>query len=276
MAINIKNIEESKRQLIIEDYKKGKSMRQIEKDYGVTRQSVANFLEQIGVKNTKGNHYRKYYHNFDYFENINTEEKAYWLGFMYADGYILDNSKRHGQDQFGITLSIVDKDHLLKFKKSIEATNPINYDNSKKIGKPQAKIVMTSQKTVNDLIKQGCYKKKTLILEPPKNIPKELLWHFIRGFFDGDGSLTYYKIQNKYDTYGINITTIYSIANWLQEITDYGTLIKDKRNDYTWYFNLGGNRQVLSFCNKMYENASIYLDRKYKRYLELKKKYNEN
>lgn len=276
MAINIKKIEENKRQLIIKDYKEGKSMRQIEKDYGVTRQSVAKFLEEIRVKTIKGNHYRKYYHDFDYFETINTEEKAYWLGFMYADGYILDNSNRHGQDQFGITLSIVDENHLLKFKKSIGATNPINYDNSKKFGKPQAKIVMTSQKTVNDLIKQGCYKKKTLILEPPKNITKELIWHFIRGFFDGDGSLTYHKVQNKYDTYGINITTIYPIAIWLQKITGYGTLIKDKRNDCTWYFNLGGNRQVLSFCNKMYENASIYLDRKYERYLELKKKYNEN
>ena len=275
MAINIKQIEEDKRQLIIQDYKNGKSMRQIEKDYSVTRQSVAKFLEQIGIKTTKGNHYRKYYHDFDYFEKINTEEKAYWLGFMYADGYICDNSNRYGEDQFGITLSSVDEEHLNKFKKSINATNPISHEYNKN-GHDQARILMTSQKTVNDLIKQGCYKKKTLILEPPKQVPTELLWHFIRGFFDGDGSLTYHKIQNKYDAYGINITTIYPIAAWIQEFTGYGTLVKDNRKEHTWYLSFGGNRQVLSFCNKLYENATIYLDRKYKRYLELKQKYSEN
>ena len=60
-----------------------------------------------------------------FFENIDTEEKAYWLGFMYADGYIISNNGRYGQEQIGITLSTKDLGHLEKFKQSIEATNPI-------------------------------------------------------------------------------------------------------------------------------------------------------
>lgn len=69
-------------------------MRQIEKEFGVTRTTVSKFLENKGIKTTKGNHYRKYFHQEDFFENIDTEEKAYWLGFMFADGYI--TNKRFG------------------------------------------------------------------------------------------------------------------------------------------------------------------------------------
>ena len=68
MAINIKKVSDEITQQIIEDYKKGKSIRQIEKDYDVTRRSVAQFLEEKQIKTTKGNHYRKYTHQYDFFE----------------------------------------------------------------------------------------------------------------------------------------------------------------------------------------------------------------
>lgn len=84
MGINIKQLNDGQIQSIVQDYQNNKSMRQIEKDYGVTRQSVATYLEKIGVKTTKGNHHRKYTHQYDFFENIDTEEKAYWLGFMFC------------------------------------------------------------------------------------------------------------------------------------------------------------------------------------------------
>ena len=103
MGKNIKNVDESIRQKIIQDYKNCKSIRQIERDYGVTRYSVAKYLEEQEIKTTKGNHHRKYIHQFDYFKVIDSEEKAYWLGFMFADGYIVDYSNRYGEDKFGIT-----------------------------------------------------------------------------------------------------------------------------------------------------------------------------
>ena len=107
---------------------------------------------------------------------------------MFADGYIVDNEKRYGQDAFGLALAKDSIDSLEKFKKSIKATNPITWDTSKKGSQPQGRLLMRSQKTVNDLIDKGCVKQKSLILQPPKNIPDDLIRHFIRGFFDGDGS----------------------------------------------------------------------------------------
>ena len=130
MALSINKLSKETQEKIIEAYKNGMSMREIEHVFGATRTTVAKYLTNIGVKTTVGNHHRKYHHNENFFEVIDTEEKAYWLGFMYADGWIMDNSKRYGQDHFGISISNKDEEHLRKFLKSLNATNPINYDSS--------------------------------------------------------------------------------------------------------------------------------------------------
>lgn len=272
MAISINKVSEEKQQQIIEAYKNNMSMRQIEKEFGVTRTTVSKFLENKGIKTTKGNHYRKYFHQEDFFENIDTEEKAYWLGFMFADGYITNKRFGYGQDMFGITISIDDEQHLKKFKEHIKATNPILYDNSK-AGKKQCKILMTSQKTVDDLISHGCYKHKSLILEPPKNIDNKYLPHFIRGFFDGDGSIikTHTPGRN-YITeeyaYGVQITSTENIVCWLKEYFGFGNIYKERRRESTYYFSFGGRLQLQKFYHQLYDNATIYLERKYNRFKE--------
>lgn len=275
MAISINKVDAETKNKIIEAYKNNMSLREIEKEFKVLRATVSKFLEEQNIKKIKGNHYRKYFHDFDFFENIDTEEKAYWLGFMFADGYIVNHENRYGEDSFGLTLAEDSLDSIEKFKKSLHATNPILYDNSKSIGQPLAKIVLTSQKTVNDLIDKGCVKQKSLILQPPKKVPEKLLSHFIRGFFDGDGSLTKYNYNN-YPSYNIEFTTTYEMAIWLRDIFGKGDVHKEKRRYFTWYYSIGGNRQVLDICNYMYDEATIWMNRKYARYQELLSKYNES
>lgn len=275
MAISINKVDAETKNKIIEAYKNNMSLREIEKEFKVLRATVSKFLEEQNIKKIKGNHYRKYFHDFDFFENIDTEEKAYWLGFMFADGYIVNHENRYGEDSFGLTLAEDSLDSIEKFKKSLNATNPIRYDNSKSIGQPQAKIVLTSQKTVNDLIDKGCVKQKSLILQPPKKVPEKLLSHFIRGFFDGDGSLMKYNYNN-YPSYQIGFTTTYEMAIWLRDIFGKGDVHKEKRRDFTWYYSIGGNRQVLDICHYMYDEATIWMNRKYARYQELLVKYNES
>lgn len=275
MAISINKVDAETKNKIIEAYKNNMSLREIEKEFKVLRATVSKFLEEQNIKKIKGNHYRKYFHDFDFFENIDTEEKAYWLGFMFADGYIVNHENRYGEDSFGLTLAEDSLDSIEKFKKSLHATNPILYDNSKSIGQPLAKIVLTSQKTVNDLIDKGCIKQKSLILQPPKKVPEKLLSHFIRGFFDGDGSLMKYNYNN-YPSYQIEFTTTYEMAIWLRDIFGKGDVHKEKRRDFTWYYSIGGNRQVLDICHYMYDEATIWMNRKYARYQELLAKYNES
>lgn len=281
MAISINKVNEAIRQKIIEDYKNGKSMRQIEIDYGVTRMTVSRYLTKIGIKVTIGNHHRTYSHKEDFFHTIDTEEKAYWLGFMFADGYISNNDNRYGQDQFGLSVAEEDIDSLYQFKEALNATNPVHtYNrNSHTKGQPLCRLQLTSQQTVNDLIRLGCGKQKSRSLQPPTNVPNELVIHFIRGFFDGDGSITKSK-NNRYKStdgyvYGINITTTKAIADWLQAYFDMGSVVKESRREFTYYYSLGGHRQVIKFYHILYDKATVYMKRKYLRFQELLNKYEE-
>lgn len=96
MAISINKVSKEIQEQVIQAYLNNISLREIEKQFNVTRPTVSKFLENKGIKTQKGNHYRKYFHNENYFENIDSEEKAYWLGFIFADGYILNKDDKYG------------------------------------------------------------------------------------------------------------------------------------------------------------------------------------
>ena len=161
MAENIKTLSEEKRNELINKCINGTSMRQLEKEYNITRQSISKYIKDNNIS-IKISGRRKYIHDFDFFEKIDNEIKAYWLGFMFADGYIVDYSNNYGEDSFGIKLHQKDFSHLEKFKTDLNATNPI-LDTTEKT--PSCRLLCTSQKTVNDLIDKGCEKRKSLILK---------------------------------------------------------------------------------------------------------------
>ena len=267
MAVNIKTLSEEKRKELINKCINGTSMRQLEKDYNITRQSISKYIKDNNIT-IKISGRRKYIHDFDYFENIDNEHKAYWLGFMFADGYIVDYSSTYGEDSFGVKLHQKDQEHLKKFKKDLKATNPI-LDTSEKT--PSCRLLCTSQKTVNDLIDKGCIKQKSLLLEPPKKVPDKLLFHFIRGYFDGDGSLSFYTSKNDYKNYQIKILSTEEFCKWLLDIFQMGNIYYDKRTKATWVYEVGGNKQVANFCKMIYDNSTIYMDRKYNEYNEMLK-----
>lgn len=272
---------EEEKQNIINDYRNNLSLRELEKKYHHCRSNISKWLEKIGEKVAKGNHYRKYFHDEDFFETIDTEEKAYWLGFMFADGYIVNHDNIYGQDCFGLSVAEDSADVIEKFKRSLKATNPIRYDDTPsrhRTGKQRLhKLVLCSQKTVNDLIDKGCVKQKTLILEPPKHVPNELIRHFLRGFFDGDGSLVRsYRPEWNYVTFSVSYTTTKAVAEWIQSILNKGNVRKEPRREYTWYWQIGGNKQVLDFYHYLYDDATIWMDRKYNKFQELVNKYSES
>ena len=124
MAISINKISEDIQKQIIDDYKNNTSLRKLEEKYNVSRSTISSFLEKKGIKTQKGNHYRKYFHNEDFFEKIDSEEKAYWLGFLTADGWINKNEKGNA-GVTGIELQYKDIDHLRKFNKSINGNYKI-------------------------------------------------------------------------------------------------------------------------------------------------------
>lgn len=103
MAKNIKTLSEEKRNELINKCINGISMRKLEKEYNINRASISKYIKENNIE-IKISGRRKYIHNFDFFEKIDNERKAYWLGFMFADGYIVDYSNTYGEDSFGVKL----------------------------------------------------------------------------------------------------------------------------------------------------------------------------
>jgi hypothetical protein len=117
----------------------------------------------------------------DYFENIDTKSKAYWLGFLYADGCVFIYK---GFKRLEIAVKIDDDWIIDSF---IQAIQPI----TKKFLKLQhmlSAIRINSQKICDDLISHGCVPRKSKIIELPVLDSRELYLAFLLGFFDGDGT----------------------------------------------------------------------------------------
>ena len=261
---------EEKTNEIINLYNDNVSLINIGKKFHHSRETIKKLLESnnIIIRTTKETS-RKYIHDFNYFENIDSEHKAYWLGFIYADGFI-ESKRQYGSQKFGITLSIKDKDHLYKFKEDIQATNPIlDYVGSgyNKNGY-FSKILLSSQKTVDDLKKHGVLENKTFILKFP-NIPNHLYKHFIRGYLDGDG---YISVNDNICYFGF--TGSYDM---LMEIKKFFNSSGNIQKDKTVYsFKMGGTKKTIYELSKIYNDSSIYLDRKYEKYKIALEKFGES
>jgi hypothetical protein len=217
---------------------------------------------------------RLYTLNERFFEKIDNEEKAYWLGFLYADGYI--TKRKMGQHVLGLKLAIKDYKHLIKFSKAIKSNKPIKiYKNGTSCynyGSEYGAVFVISNKLVENLEKLGCIQKKSLVLTFPHFLQKKFIHHFIRGYFDGDGSVYYHKVRNRYgsqyDYLGVSICGTKEFLEGLQKQLKWlknGKVIHpDYRHLYKNIFNfkLGSNLRCKQFHDFIYKNASIFLQRK--------------
>lgn len=253
------------------EYKTGSSTIVLGKKYDINPSHIVRFFNREGYKlrSNKINS-RRFFVDETKFSEIESEEDAYWLGFMYADGYV---SVRDGTYVVGISLGRVDENHLYEFKKYINATYDVKrYTSNRGYSEncEYSRLAVTSEALGKNLIKQGCVLNKTDILKPP-NIKRELIKHFLRGYFDGDGSLF---ITN--GSYTINIVGTLEICEFFQNylleegLVKRKTKIDKRKKEHTvCYTRYGGNYQVLDITNHLYDDATIYLERKYIKYKEL-------
>lgn len=204
---------------------------------------------------------RKYEFDNNFFKEINAEEKAYWLGFLFADGNIY-------KAQMTLKLKQTDEQHLLKFKQSLSSEHPIHRGkNSSHSNSYYSSFFIGSKELCGDLIKLGITPKKSFTIKFPQ-IPEELYSHFIRGYFDGDGNIYINTKKNNHKVWSIFsgskdfILTIKSIIESKLNIT---IGLHKQGNGYKIY---GSNKKsVKSFCDYIYQDASIYLDRKRNNFL---------
>lgn len=170
---------------IIKLYKQYNNLSKVSRELNISRKIVTKVVKDAGIQIPK----HTYIYNEDVFNVIDTEEKAYWLGLLFADGCIY-NCK--GYKTLEITLKSTDVDHLKLFGNFLCGTDRIvKYKEVKLKGKiyPQYKVAACNKKICTDLISLGLVERKSLIAKYP-NIPNKLQRHFIRGFVDGDGGVS--------------------------------------------------------------------------------------
>jgi intein-encoded DNA endonuclease-like protein len=265
---------------IIQEYNNKKSIVNIAKDYNSSVRYISLILKQNGIKQrTYEENNRKYSIDESFFEKIDTEEKAYLLGLLYADGY---NNEKEGN----VILTLQDKDVDLLNKISIVMNNEnnlrfISKEKQRKEGKNDRdcyQYSMYSKKISKDLANLGCIQSKTFKIEFPNDnqLPKHLTNHFIRGYFDGDGSIYSAKRKNNWkDNYGFNIIGTLSLLADIQKIlvnelglnfTKMNT-IKNKDAAYNIkYITYGGLNNCIKIKNYLYKDATIYMDRKFDKF----------
>lgn len=234
-----------------------------------TRSAVQLKSNRLGLSKSK------YTYNQDFFDEIDTEEKAYWLGFIYADGYVIYNEKNRNYE-LGMELQIGDIEHLKKFNKSLNGNievkdrNKICNLNGKEYKMCQIRIY--SKKIVSDLEKYGVVQNKSKKICNIPNIPKNLIHHFIRGYFDGDGCVC---LDSKHKHPKADFTS--GSIEFLEELKKY--FMNNNINCYTFQEKNGTYRLFIrglnnfeNFFNLIYKNQTICLERKLKKKISI---YNE-
>ena len=190
---------------IIDLYNSGYGCYKIAKKYECSASSINKLLKSEDINTKKNpNDYRKYKLNENYFSIIDSETKAYFLGLIYSDGCVSKTTLR-------ISLQEEDEYLLIKFLNEIESDAKLYHIPKRKITHKGQKLVSISNvKIVNDLYNLGVTQKKSLSINFPtiEQVPEKYLNHFIRGVFDGDGSVFYYERvinEKKYIESGVSI-----------------------------------------------------------------------
>lgn len=221
--------------------------------------------------------YGKYHVNKDYFAVIDNEWKAYWLGFLYADG--CNNRK----DNFvGLGLKSDDIGHLEKFKDSLQSDAPIKTRKCEasnnglvKIPTYRSDINICCQKMCEDLEKLGCVPNKTFNKHFPTEdiVPKELIRHFIRGYFDGDGWVSYSTNNRVRCDVGFccvnNCSFLTDLRDCICEAIGVSRItIKNQDDNKASEICWGGLNDCRKIYGYLYEGCNIYLERKFNKFNE--------
>lgn len=236
----------------------------------VTRILKANNITIRNINNQKYNYYE------DYFKNIDSEEKAYWLGFLYADGnvrikdkYVLEVGLKADDESHLIKLANVLADNLSPKYKAVRCKDK-TYDSSR--------LSVVNKNIVLDLIDKGCVPKKSMILTFPGEdiLPKELQRHFIRGYFDSDGSVYW----NNHETCNNICFNMLGTDEFLNSVYDilFDNLSITRTNVYKkqssdCMFILKSGEQAYKILDWLYSDCNIKLDRKLNTFNNLKIKY---
>jgi len=267
-------------QNICNEYINGTSTMQLAEKYLESRDRysvIASILKVNNINRRNSSQARqKFKINENYFDFINTEEKAYMLGFLYADGGNVGNA-------IMLALHEKDKEVLFKFSDMLETDKEIKFYQTKTT--KYGRLTISNKTLVNRLSELGIVERKTFKIKFPKWLNQNLIKPFIRGYYydgDGDGGLSITKTKNKG---GLTITSNANFIKQLKKIIEtyvqinccivpiYGKITEKRKKLVDARIKriaISGNKQIIKLLEWLYDGSSIHLERKYKKFIQLK------
>lgn len=267
--------EKDKENIITVYYEKRKTcFKELSNLLNISERAISRILKEANINTKRLNRYRL---NENFFSIIDTEEKAYILGLLYADGFI-------GDEHFNnIVLGLKDKELVEKVAKVIEYDGEIR--KSKKGGFENSKesyvLNFSSRIMANDLRRLGLYPNKSLTLTKLPNIYDNLFRHFARGYFDGDGSIilskhtSYHEVNKKIKKYEypsycfILLATGKFLTNIINKMEIEHYKITSTRTAEIKQLRINAKCEFYNLFNYLYGDSKIYLQRKYNKWLEI-------
>lgn len=249
--------------LIIYLYQSGLSYVKIQNQAKVSPKTIQKILKNANVAARKNDPYTI---DYTYFEQIDSHEKAYFLGLIMADGSVSFN--RDGTKVNKLSISLQERDgYILKeFKERIQFSGPIfEYEDKRENAQNSIKINIHNERFVSQLIKFGITPKKSLTHSFFKNIPEEFVPSAILGYFDGDGSVSFLKKENRLETsiissveFAKNLNKILLAAN----IKNAFSIRETTNRHLMGLIKMKGNNQALNFYRYAYSDSPVFLARK--------------
>lgn len=237
----------------------GKSKKQIAKEFFISEFKLRKYISQYSLEIyytfniSKNNQRSNKSVDLDFFKCIDNEVKAYIFGFILSDGWI---SKK----TVGFTVQDTDADILIKIKNAMKSKHKISYKEFSERN-PQSSLVISSLEVVEDLINLGITTNKSFeAFIPFDKIPSHLVRHVVRGIFDGDGSFS----QNSPCIATSSVTLKNDLVKWSFETFGYKPSVSTRNTHFRIYFR----KPAFNIICNIYQDSTIYLDRKYNSFIK--------
>lgn len=247
------------------DFMEGYTILGLAKKYNHTESTIKKYLELYGYQI---DHTCKLIQglNHNFFKIIDTEEKAYLLGFFAADGTI--NKKGNGM---AILIQSRDKEILDFYKQAFNSKNEYYYYPAKqKTHQDRLKILISSYINKQNLINLGfpCRKTYNMFALPNTIMDKSLWHHFIRGYFDGDGSIIVPTVNSRNTVFKItssNITFLEFCYDLFKQLGCINLRIETAKNNLAATLVVRNKKSIIKIREYLYKDANFYLKRKHEK-----------
>lgn len=216
---------------------------------------------------------RRYAVNEGFFDQIDTEAKAYWLGFITADGCVKSGRRDGRPDTVKIALGRKDREHLAAFREAVGSEHPIRDGEHESYGRVRehSEIAITSVRLADALIDLGVTPRKSLTVRPCPAVSSDLARHYWRGLIDGDGWIRHDRKRHQHI---LGLGGSKAIVRAFHAFLIGGgvrTKIQPKPYKSIWVLAICGRKVVQTAGALLWKNAQIVLCRKHVRYLEIAK-----